>query len=407
MSIRSRFAILLLAGMVAAPVGCGKKSPTFPTDATPALPVASTGPAVTPEEAMEFGKQFVASIKTKDRAKFDKLMRIEDFCARCVQDMGFSSQERAAVVKGMTSSNGGLIADLMGTCENGSDLILLGVRSHRGRAEVVLRVFGPDGTNYFICTPARFPDGSIAMEDLLMAASGEPMSLTLRRLMITLLVPMARTAIKIPRQEQAILDNIGKSRTITQAIRDKDFAKALMLLKTLPREMQNEKQFVLLAVFAGQGIGDETYLQEIERFMELFPGDPALDLMTIDYWLLKSDWKRGLECIDRLDAFVGGDPYLNQFRVSFLIKAGRLDDAKRAAEKLLVEEPKLLGSYNTMALCQVKANDFAGAVGTFKKAIVKFGALDLDPLASDPDYGEFVKSKEYADLKKWAEARLK
>ena len=84
-----------------------------------------------------------------------------------------------------------------------------------------------------------------------------------------------------------------------------------------------------------------------------------------------------------------------------------LVEAKAASDKLLIDEPKLLTSYNTKALVQVKSKDFAGAVGTLKTAVAKFGALDFEPLIDDPDYAEFVKTKEFSDLRKWTAERVK
>ena len=37
-------------------------------------------------------------------------------------------------------------------------------------------------------------------------------------------------------------------------------------------------------------------------------------MISIDYYLLKKDYPRGLECIDRFEQAVGGDPYLNIIR---------------------------------------------------------------------------------------------
>ena len=142
--------------------------------------------------------------------------------------------------------------------------------------------------------------------------------------------------------------------------------------------------------------------------MKLFPDDPGLDLLTLGHWESKREWKRGLECLERFDHFIGGDPYLNTYRTIFLIKLGRTTEAKVSARQLLAAEPKLEGSFYTMAYYLVMTKDYAGAVENYKQVVTKLGrSLALEQLLTDPDYSVFVKSKEYADLKKWAEARSK
>ena len=58
-------------------------------------------------------------------------------------------------------------------------------------------------------------------------------------------------------------------------------------------------------------------------------------------------------------------------------------------------------------LVQVKNNDFASAVSIFKTAVENLGPLDPEQLLSDPEYLEYGKSKEFAELKKWADSRKK
>ena len=131
----------------------------------------------------------------------------------------------------------------------------------------------------------------------------------------------------------------------------------MKLFRSLPQELQDEKWIAWMGLIVSVGLDEAIYLQEIERFMKLFPDDPGLDLLTLGHWESKREWKRGLECLERFDHFIGGDPYLNTYRTIFLIKLGRTTEAKVSARQLLAAEPKLEGSFYTMAYYLVMGFD--------------------------------------------------
>jgi hypothetical protein len=53
------------------------------------------------------------------------------------------------------------------------------------------------------------------------------------------------------------------------------------------------------------------------------------------------EWDNALAGIDRINVFVGGDPYLGTARADLLWLAGRADAARRQAAKTIEEDPSV------------------------------------------------------------------
>ena len=406
-----------LVGIVAALTGCNTGStspskkivdshPTIPSS-SPAIVVPPNAGKVTETEARIFGIQLIDSLKRKDQKKFDDLMRMDEMFIRAAEDAGLSQREideyKKIILPGLMS-----MYPTLSVYGAGGAAKLIGVRPEKDRAEIVLRFASEEDINYFTVTLTRYADGAVGMAEWLPASTAENLSLTYRRIFLPMIMSKndGNAAIKpIDRLRQEHSDTFKE---VLRSTKERDGDRAIKLLRTLPIELQNDRTVALMGLMAAAKASAMNYQEEIERFSERYPNDPCLDLNTLQYWAVKRDWKKGLESIERLDEFVGGDVYLNAFRVPLLIMAGKTAEAKLAAEKLLTDEPDLAVSFTTMANYLISIKDFAGAVEQYKHGVTKIGiVINIDTVLSNPDFVEFVKSIEFADLKKWYESRPK
>jgi tetratricopeptide (TPR) repeat protein len=142
------------------------------------------------------------------------------------------------------------------------------------------------------------------------------------------------------------------------------------------------------------------YLAGLETFRQLYPNDPAIDFISIDYFLLKKRYDEVHKSIDRLDKAVGGDPYLNVLRGSTSMEAGQFEEASRAMEKAIKDEPDMSKAYWArigLSLQEKKHDD------TLKwlQAIVEKCQVAITNLNEVPEYAEFVKSPQHGEWQKW------
>jgi tetratricopeptide (TPR) repeat protein len=174
----------------------------------------------------------------------------------------------------------------------------------------------------------------------------------------------------------------------------------LELYRKLPRAIQTEKSVLLVRLRATRELGDEEgYNTALEEFRKLFPQDACIDFLSIDYYLTKGQHQESLACVDRVDRFLGGDPYLDVIRAHLLADAGDLKAATLAADKAIAAEPDLFDAVASRLSIALKAKDHAATMRYLLHLEKEFG-IEFADLTIVPEYAEFVKSPEH---KKWLE----
>src|SRR5262249_19553164 len=145
---------------------------------------------------------------------------------------------------------------------------------------------------------------------------------------------------------------------------------------------------------------EKDYIAAMEQFRKLYPDDAWIDLISIDYFLLKNQYDEGLEAIDRVDAWIGSDPYLNVIRCNVLIAANQFDKAKAAVDKALKEEPDLQRAYWARITVSLRERSFDETLEWLKK-VVQNCNITVEDLTQTPAYSDFVKSPQHAEWKEW------
>ena len=165
--------------------------------------------------------------------------------------------------------------------------------------------------------------------------------------------------------------------------------------------------FLVIASRAAQEEGDDDYyLSILELFRKHHKDDPATDLMLIDYYFLRGKLDKAAELLDRLNRYVGGDPYLLVLKGGFLVESKRYADARAAVEKALAEEPTLKSAYPVRINIALIENNHDDALTWLKKG-AESGLFEADPelMKEIPEFARFVKSPQFRDYTKWLEKR--
>ena len=84
---------------------------------------------------------------------------------------------------------------------------------------------------------------------------------------------------------------------------------------------------------------EEEYAAALEQFEQLFPSDPLLDLMQLDFGFTRKDMPQVLKTLDSLDVHIGGDPYLKIMRANIFNDLGKKDTCEWLLHKAIKEEP--------------------------------------------------------------------
>lgn len=402
----------ILASVLCLPLaGCAKKSkPTGPVSAAP--PVAtSVGAPLTEDDYREFGRQLQMAVASGNLDEANRLYHLDSLAERCVSDLNLSADTRKGFLEGFKKSvknQGGFANQLIEGTKAGGSFTALPVRTVGGRPSLIMRIILPNGgINYQDFSLVRFPDGSIGPEDFHVMVTGEKVSQTFRRMIIKIVADVDKSLMaRLTGAERTFINNLPKMQSITQAIKQGRFKDAIATYRTLPTEIQDEKVCLIPMLTAAAQVDEEEYIRLIERFRKVYPDDPAVGVMSIDYYILKKEYDKSLQSLARLNKAVGGDPYLLMLQGSTLVEAGRAAQGKAEIEKAAEMEPTLEAAYQARIGIAIKEKNHSDTLVWLKKLVEKCGfSINEESLKSDPANADFLKSPQFQEFLKWNKAR--
>lgn len=397
-SLLATFAVLFVV------VGC-KPKPAMPTAGSAAPKMVETGPPVSEKEAEEFGRKAEAAFNTKDVDTLTALIGMDDLCQRSVSDFNLTPTERKSFMDGFRKSGGG--ARLCGGWINqmkGLTTTLLRTRMKDGRQAVLLRFLGEEsGVNYFEFTLARGADERVTVEDIYMYSAGESVTQLLRRVMIAIMPPKMGGS----GQGSVFLTHKAELQRMQACALSGEMAEGRRIYFALPASLRDEKFVQLIGMQTLQD-DEKAYIAEMERYRKLHPKDPSLDLVSVDYYVLKKDLKALRECLWCLDEAVGGDPSLRVLDANFTFAQGDRTEARRLASEAVKLEDTLISGYWVLIDVALAEGDNAETARLLKAVVEKCNfPLDPEGLKGTEVYAKFAKSKEYKELCEWAAKRAK
>lgn len=247
------------------------------------------------------------------------------------------------------------------------------------------------GLNYHDLLFERDARGAYRLVDGYDFMQGEDISRSVQRVMLGMLDGATES------EWSARAENI---RALGQAAQQGDWETALAAYPRITPRPEDQKPLLLLYLRVAIQADPVAYRKGLEQFARSYADDPDAALVLIDHYALRGDTEAALAAVD---VGVGGDPYLDDIRVTLLQNAGRWDDARVAADRLAEALPDL-------AEAQFPRLDMALADGHFD--VVAEGLLRLerdhgiwfDPavIKADPTWAGFVASPSF---KRWQAAR--
>ncbi len=395
--------VAVAVALLVALVGC--KRPALPSVGSAAPKIAESGPPVSEQEAEEFGRQVVAAFTAPDADALARLLRIDDVCERSISDFNLTASERKSAVDGFRK-NGGGAQMCRGWVEQtaGATTTLLRTREKDGRRTALVRFRGDEfGLNYFEFTLARAADGRVVTEDVYLFLAGESLTQLLRRVMLTALPAKYGGS----GQGQVYLENSAAIKRMQACVQSGEKAEARRIYTGLPKSIRNEKFIMLVALQAFQD-DEPAYLAEMERYRQRHPNDPSVDLVSVDYHVLKKDGKSLRECLRRLDEAVGGDPSLRLIDATFHFSRGDHAETRRLANEVVELEPALQSGYFVLIDVALAEDDHPETLHLLKQVVEKCQfPLDAVAMKDKDPYTRFGTSKEYRELVRWMERRAK
>lgn len=355
----------------------------------------NTGAPISDDECRAFARSLEQAVATSDAAAIQRLLNFNAILDKSLDGIDLPENTQAEFRRGAMSSAPSFANQVLSQAKTGSYSYLRTMEADNGGRQVLLRLKAEAGLNYHRFDLIRNQAQQVVSGDVYFFSSGEYVSTTMKRLLLPLVASANRSIIdRMTGADSALMKNLPKFQQLQQAQKMGQHSRVVQLYKSLPEELRVEKYMLLIRTMSAAKVNDGEYVASMEDFKRYFPNDACLDLLLIDYYLLK---KRMPEChaaIDRLDAAVGGDPFLQILHGAMFLEEGRLAEARSAMAPILTDETLASDAHVAILDVHVAAQDHKATAETLLILEERYGH-NFDQILVVPQFAQFIASSEY------------
>lgn len=368
-------------------MGVGLIAATISVQAAPA-PVTST-------EAAAFGQQLARHFNQNDRAYYLRAFDVDAVLAKAVPQMQGDEQ--------MADFERGLRMGLGAQLRAPKSLRFLETTQMDGQCCVLMRmILTNNSVSYQSLYLEHDATNGIKISDDYIFITAERLSDTMRRVAIPFLQSKKESVLdRMFGDTPDLVKYASQWESMASLMQHGQYQEALDTYAQLPDSLKREKFLLVQRLQAAQRVSDKEYLDTITYWRQTYPDDPALDLMAIDYYTLLKQYDKALECIDRVDKAIGGDPWMEfQRGVMYSLKNDE-PNAVKHTKHAFEQEPDLVITGLFTVLLMEQSGEYAAAVNMLEEMHEKgkYPVTGLDRgLRGNPKFAALVQSDEY---KKW------
>ncbi len=399
--------LLLLVGLVGLCLGgCGRKQPAKPSTQPTVPKAAANWQMPTDEECEQFAASLEQIVLSGDLAAFNSAMDWDAILESATGGIeGVETARRGFIVGAKTALRrpGSAGYELIKQVTQGASYRCIRIHVEGNEKRALFRLLGPEGgLNYHDLILARQPDGNVRAVDMYVFAIAERASQTLRRAFLALAAEASKGILgKLTGTESDYVRHAADLRRMADAFQGGRRQQVLDIYSRLPSSLKRDKSVLILRVGAAAELGEQEYTAAMDTLRRYHPRDPCLDLMLIDRYFLQKRYDEALRCVERLDAAVGGDPYLNALRANVSAAQEEYDAAREFAHKAIDADPTLLEAYWALVSVSLATKDFDETSRLLRLIDEKF-AVEFADLNEVPEYADYVKSPQYQE---WLKSR--
>ncbi|HRH94793.1 MAG TPA: hypothetical protein PLB55_02605 [Prosthecobacter sp.] len=373
---------------------------------TPAL---NPPPPLTAEQkqALErFGNELAEALSKNDAARVMALQDSEGLAARVFEKLPGgvpnSADMRRGFVEGIRKRSGGWMWSVMG-----SEVRFLRARERNGFPAVVLRVKSAEGAVNYIDVIASPEGGTFRAVDMFNYIFATMVSEESRNALAAMMSQSAggglAAMLGIPKMDENVFRHLS---SINQATQAGNMAEVLRICDSLPPELKTRRIFFILRlqalmVLSSSGKTDAQYKEALRAAPDILGKDSTTDLLMVDLLFMENDLKGAEECLKRVDAVIGGDPYLKFLRGGARLQMKDYPGVLELADQIAKEDPQMAEVVDLRISVHLARKDFKALADELRAFKRDFGhVLDRKALAGDAEYAEFLASPEFAAWEK-------
>jgi hypothetical protein len=287
---------------------------------------------------------------------------------------------------GLRISSDRMGATICAEVKAGAQYKLISVRRQEGRWRALFRVLSKSGSfNYHLFVLGYNERKQVIAQDLLVALTGEYFSESMTRVLNFIGAEVRPKA----KDSAGVLKAFARYGDLARQGKKQE---AIRVLDELPAKYQREK-WILLARLGDHSAPDEArYSKLVSEAQRLYPNDPFLDLISLDFWISRKNYDRALQAVVRLGSVVGEDAYRDAFEAKLHALKGDLPAASLQVNKALYKEPDLLSAYWVKLEIDLGLMDFQAVAGTLTILEKRFG-VNVENIKKLDAFALFLQSE--------------
>lgn len=355
---------------------------------------------ISPEEAEAFAGAWETAMQTDDVAAINELFDWNDLFERVAGPLDLPAAERRKFVQGMRTGNaaGQLTNQIASICQAGGSYQLVKVLRREGRSHVVFRMILPNqGMNYHDIRLMR-ANGKVVGDRLFVAINSEELADTMRML-VQPAMQNRNLVGRLSGQQKADEAAFDTTIAMLNAAKNGQFADVVRLHEQLPAASRTNKS-VMLALITAQGqLDQEQYLAAIDRYREAFPNDPSLGLVLLDAALMREDWDLLEVSRQKLNAWTGGDPYIDLLIATIYSQdPQKIEQAMAMSKDIDPSVLRLPAAHDNKLTIALSGKDFKTALQQMTVLRDEYGVeFSAELMSAQPLFAELIETPEYRE----------
>ncbi len=292
-----------------------------------------------------FVKELEMSINAGDGSYFNSHFDVGPIINEVVEPVRVIDDLKNGFRQGLANNLdvGGQIVGSLGTSGHYKCLRLRGLQE---APSALFRLVTEGGINYH-SIDLEMRVGAPLIKDFYIYMGGVPFSSTVNRLFVASLAEIKDTAFyqDLSELDRSYLRHTNTIDKIAQLVNKRKFKKAFEALNQLPLSLQEDKMIQIMRLNVAFNVDDLAYRETLEAFKKLYPDDPVIDLMQVDFAFSRKNYEDVIMHIEELDHKVGGDPYLKVMKADVYKSVGKKDSAEILLKSCIKAEPELEEAY--------------------------------------------------------------
>lgn len=400
---RFQFTSVVVLVIAFAAAGCSRLSPG-------PSPISGPEPttAATEEECRAAAIELEQAFRSGDRERALQAFTLEVVSYRVVAGLPVADDLKPDLVAFLHSraDTNEFVDHIMTEVSKGGQFKLLGVRPADGRHKATCRLIRADfWVIYFDIIVARFPSGRVGVEEGIRLNDGERMTELLRYdvLPAAALRDPGLTD-RLSAEDRLFLANSEKVKDMYRASRTGKWREVITVYNALPAGLRDRKPSLFRYAQACTQSRHAEQASALATCRRRFQGDPALDLLALDYHFYRHDFDAARQDLAALRKSVGEDPVLDAAEALVLFKDGQSKKARAVAEQAVEADPELKVSYLIRLAMALEQQDHADTLAWMKRLVEKTGH-DFGNVRRIKTFAAFVNSPEFRQWLAWQATR--